>query len=137
MLKTLLPLLLMTTGLSAEIAPQNCGLYAYKAVITRVIDGDTVVANIDLGFHTWIHDEHLRLFGLDAPSRKTTAGKAVTIALRERLEGKAIYICTRKMKLSDREARGSFGRYLVEIYDGHGSVNQWLLDDGMAVPFQQ
>ena len=51
-------------------ADPACGLYQYKANIVRVIDGDTVVADIDLGFNVWRRDERLRLFGIDTPERK-------------------------------------------------------------------
>jgi endonuclease YncB( thermonuclease family) len=44
-------------------------VWLIHAVIVRVIDGDTVVANLDLGWHTWRHDEHIRLGGIDAPER--------------------------------------------------------------------
>ena len=31
-------------------------VWLVHAVIVRVIDGDTVVVNMDLGWHTWRHD---------------------------------------------------------------------------------
>ena len=45
--------------------------YTYKAVLKRVVDGDTVVADIDLGFDTWIHDQYIRFFDYDAPETRT------------------------------------------------------------------
>ena len=36
-------------------------LYEYKCDVVRVIDGDTVVVNIDLGFDTWLFDQHIRI----------------------------------------------------------------------------
>jgi endonuclease YncB( thermonuclease family) len=44
-------------------------VWLVHAVIVRVIDGDTVVVNMDLGWHTWRHEEHVRLNGIDAPER--------------------------------------------------------------------
>src|SRR6185436_13615369 len=44
-------------------------VWLVHAVIVRVIDGDTVVANLDLGWHTWRHDAHIRLSGIDTPER--------------------------------------------------------------------
>ncbi|WP_158972343.1 thermonuclease family protein [Chachezhania sediminis] len=101
-----------------------------------MIDGDTVVADIDLGFRVWLRDEHLRLFGIDAPENGTEAGHAVTEALRERIGGRTLYICTTKAKHSDTEAKGSFGRYLVTIFDDGLNLNEWLLESGRAVPFE-
>ena len=40
------------------------------------------------------------------------------------------------MKRLDREARGSFGRYLVSIYRDGENVNDWLIDEEFAQPFE-
>jgi micrococcal nuclease len=112
----------------------DCGLYTYRAEIMRVIDGDTIVADIDLGFNIWLRDEHLRLHGIDTPEVSTDEGKFIAAAVRERLEGKTLYICTVKAKRSDAEARGSFGRYLAVVYDNGVNINEWLLESGQAVP---
>lgn len=113
-----------------------CGLYTYQAEIVRVIDGDTVVANIDLGFRTWLHDEHLRLYGIDAPERGSGQAEASTLALRNRIEGKTVFVCTTKAKRSNKEATGSFGRYSVTIYNAGENVNDWMLREGLAVIYQ-
>lgn len=47
-------------------------MYEYKAQVLRIIDGDTLVVNIDLGFDVWIHNEVIRLNGIDAPEVRTT-----------------------------------------------------------------
>lgn len=41
-------------------------MYTYRAIVTRVIDGDTLAADIDLGFNTWRRDQTLRLAGCNA-----------------------------------------------------------------------
>lgn len=41
-------------------------MYTYNAAIVRVIDGDTLVVNIDLGFHTWRNEQTIRLLGCNA-----------------------------------------------------------------------
>lgn len=46
-------------------------LYEYKCDIVRVIDGDTIVVNIDLGFDTWLFDQHVRIRGIDTPEVRT------------------------------------------------------------------
>lgn len=121
----------------AQSEAPDCGIYTYRAEIVRVIDGDTVVADIDLGFDVWLRGEHLRLFGIDTPELDTDAGRSVKQVLKDRIEGRTLFICTIKAKQSDREVTGSFGRYLTEIYDGSVNINAWLLDEGMAVPFEK
>ena len=42
-------------------------MYTYKAKLIRVIDGDTIVADIDLGFNMILRDQHIRLTGINTP----------------------------------------------------------------------
>jgi micrococcal nuclease len=42
-------------------------MYDYQCTIVRVVDGDTVDVDIDLGFDTWRRGERIRLYGIDTP----------------------------------------------------------------------
>jgi hypothetical protein len=53
--------------------------------VVRVIDGDTVVLNLDLGWHTWRHNESVRLAHVNAPERGERARWAEAKAFVERL----------------------------------------------------
>lgn len=46
-------------------------MYEYHCIINRVVDGDTVDVDIDLGFDTWIHNQRIRLSGIDTPESRT------------------------------------------------------------------
>ena len=45
-------------------------MYTYKAKLDRVIDGDTIDVNIDLGFDISVH-KRIRLAGIDTPESRT------------------------------------------------------------------
>jgi micrococcal nuclease len=118
----------------AARAHPACGLYQYRAEITRVIDGDTVVADIDLGFHTWRRDEHLRLWGINAPEihgKEKAAGEKSKDALSARVLGKQLIICT----LKDKQEK--YGRYLAKVYVGDELINDWLIAQGFAAPYMR
>ena len=110
-------------------------MYEYKVKITRVIDGDTVDAEVDLGFDTFIKDR-IRLMGLDTPESRTrnkkekALGLAAKAYLKELLKENKGDIILRTSK----EGKGKFGRILgtLLIYDGKTSVNQMLIDEGHA-----
>lgn len=48
--------------------------YTYTAVITRVIDGDTVKADVDLGFNVWRRDQSFRVLGINAREHDEPGG---------------------------------------------------------------
>ena len=46
-------------------------MYEYRAKIRRVVDGDTVDVDIDLGFGVWLKKQRVRLYGIDTPESRT------------------------------------------------------------------
>ena len=46
-------------------------MYEYKVNIVKIVDGDTVDVDIDLGFGMWIKDERVRMMGIDTPESRT------------------------------------------------------------------
>lgn len=128
--------LLLTAGTAYADYIPDCGLYTYAAEIVRVIDRDTVVANIDLGFNTGLHNEHLRLFEIETPERGADGYDQATEGLRNRIDGQHVYMCTVPMVRSEREARGSFGRYLAIIYFEGENINEWMLSEGLAQSYE-
>lgn len=136
---TILALCYFTTLSHAE----ECGNYKYFANVTKVYDGDTITADIDLGFHTWIHGEPLRLFGINAPELKSSSSKKISSEekakgiisrdkLREKILGKKITICTIKKKKNNIDKKGKYGRYLAIIFIDNQNVNDWLVSNGYA-----
>lgn len=127
----ILVVLVSAPGIAATM-PTHCGLYAYKADVTEVYDGDTITADVDLGFNTWRRGEKLRLAGINAPEvrgEEREAGLISRDALRSRVLGKQVIICTIKDKT------GKFGRYLAEIYLDGENINEWMMLKGHAAPY--
>ena len=52
--------------------------------------------------------------------------------MRSRIKGQTRFICTQKMKTKEREAKGSFGRYLATIFLDGENINEWVLAEGLA-----
>jgi len=98
-----------------------------------VYDGDTFRANVDLGFGFLVQHSVMsfRLFGLDAPELHGDSremGLESRDALRDLIEAETITI------ESIKDARGKYGRWLATVYKGQVNVNQWMIDNGFAVP---
>ena len=47
-------------------------MYEYRARIVKIVDGDTVDVDIDLGFGIWLTDERVRIMGIDTPESRTS-----------------------------------------------------------------
>lgn len=111
-------------------------LYTYNAVITRVVDGDTLVVDIDAGFDIWLRGQTLRLNRINAPEMKTLEGKALFDQL-QFLTGQKIIIKTvRNYRVKKETQKDSFGRYLSEVeINGMGNLSDYLLANNLAVPY--
>jgi micrococcal nuclease len=103
-------------------------MYEYKAIVTEVYDGDTITANVDLGFNISI-EEKFRLLNINSPELKGTEKADGLISrdrLREKILNKEVIIKTSKDK------KEKYGRYLAEIYLGSENINEWLIVEGLA-----
>src|SRR4051794_8029410 len=69
-------------------------LNMYRAVIVRWIDADTVVLDIDQGFHSWKHNQRIRIVGIDAPDKQPAKGKATEWAANAYPLGTSCYVKT-------------------------------------------
>ena len=117
-------------------------MHEYNCTIRRVVDGDTVDVDIDLGFDMWIHNERVRLFGIDTPESRTRdleekkAGLfAKDVVLHYLPEGSKQVLRTHKDKV------GKYGRVLGEfvIYDSlanrQTTINQFMIDHKIGVEY--
>lgn len=107
-------------------------MYQYNAKVVSVYDGDTLRADIDLGFSTWVRGVDIRLHGINAPEMHgdtKVAGTKARDALRELVLGKEVVIDTFKDKVE------KYGRYLAKVTCAGVCANQLLVDQGLAVPF--
>jgi micrococcal nuclease len=100
--------------------------YKYRAKVVRVVDGDTVDLEVDLGFDVKLSGR-FRLRGLDAPEIRTDAGKVSASRLKELLPvGQAVVVESAKDK------REKYGRYLGVIFVGEKNVNLEMVQLGLA-----
>ena len=46
-------------------------VYNYKCTLVKVVDGDTIDIDLDLGFDVWLRNQRVRLYGIDTPESRT------------------------------------------------------------------
>jgi len=102
-------------------------MYTYHAELIRVLDGDTVEADIDLGFD--IHYvAKIRLAGINAPEMKTPQGLPAKEHLTNLLTNHDFVVTTKLNKEFEK-----YGRVLGEITINGVSINQQMINEGFAV----
>jgi micrococcal nuclease len=112
-------------------------MFTYSANVTKVVDGDTIQVDIDLGFGVWYCNQRVRLIGIDTPESRTTdkeektRGEISKKKLKELIEMKTVKITT-AIDPDDK-----FGRILGTIITKDGiNINEWLITNNYAVEYK-
>ena len=115
-------------------------MYEYKCIITKIVDGDTVDIDLDLGFGVWLRDERVRLNGIDTPESRTSdkIEKVFGLAAKERLNsllgGEAILLS--QVTKGGENMKGKFGRILGNFRTINGEhCADVLMKEGHAVAY--
>ena len=120
-------------------------MYEYRCKVIKVVDGDTVDVDIDLGFGVVLTDERVRVMGIDTPESRTSDkvedvfGEAAKARVKELLKGNNAVLKTEVNK-SGEDMKGKFGRILgdfwIEDYNGERTLmTEILINEGHAVPY--
>mgnify|MGYP003123287227 CR=1 FL=1 len=114
-------------------------MYEYKVNIIKIVDGDTVDVDIDLGFGMWIKDERVRIMGIDTPESRTRdkVEKKFGLASKERLKsllGKTGILKTQVNKKGE-DMKGKFGRILGDFVVDGKMATEILIKEGHAVKY--
>ena len=115
----------------------------YDVNIIKIVDGDTVDVDINLGFGVWLHDERVRIMGIDTPESRTRDrvedlfGEAAKARLKELMKHGGKLITTEDKDGEDM--KGKFGRILGDFYVEHDDmkkrVTDILVEEGHAVAY--
>ena len=117
-------------------------MYEYRCKILRVVDGDTVDVDIDMGFGVWLHKERIRLYGMDTPESRTKdlEEKKYGLLAKEQVES-FMPIGSMQTLVTVKDKIGKFGRILGKflIYDkktdGQMTINDWMIREHYAVTY--
>ena len=111
-------------------------MFEYRVNITRLVDGDTVDAELDLGFNI-IYKERIRLMGIDTPESRTRNKVEKKLGLKSKARLKEL-ISENKGNIilkTSKEGKGKFGRILgtllLTVGDKEFSVNEFSINDIM------
>ena len=116
-------------------------MHEYKVKIVKVVDGDTVDVDIDLGFGIWLHKERVRVMGIDTPESRTSDAveKVFGLAAKARLSSLlgAEAILQTQVSKKGEDMKGKFGRVLGNFVSINGEkCAAVLVREGHAVAYQ-
>ena len=115
----------------------------YDVKVLKVVDGDTIDVDIDLGFGITLTDERVRIMGIDTPESRTSDrvedlfGEAAKLRLKQLMKNGGKLITTEDRKGEDM--KGKFGRVLGDFkveYNGEmKKVTEIMAEEGHCVPY--
>ena len=121
-------------------------VYRYRVKLLKVVDGDTVDVDVDLGFDVWLRKQRIRLHGIDTPESRTRDKEEKRFGVRAKQHlshmistkiehGPLVGADTKKQISLQSLGRGKFGRILGVLFVDGVSVNEKMIEDHHAVPY--
>lgn len=108
--------------------------YTFPCVVDRVVDGDTIVVVIDVGFRIFIK-QPIRLYGINAPENSTPAGKEATAYVTSLLPAGTSVACHTHSPQANAGYE-KYGRWLAEVTLPDGTdLADLMVATGHAVPY--
>ena len=111
--------------------------YCYNATVVRVVDGDTIRLDIDLGFDVVLKNQSVRLYRVDTPECRTRdlKEKAAVLLYKSVVKG-FVDIGSKVVIRTSLDTKGKYGRILGTILDEKGfNINEYLIDNSYAVEY--
>ena len=111
-------------------------MHEYKCKILRIVDGDTVDVDIDLGFGVWLHKERVRMNGIDTPeSRTSDKEEKVYGMLSKNFVKDTLPIGSMQTLRTHKDKTGKFGRILGDFLIENKSLGDIMVDKSLAVRY--
>ena len=117
-------------------------MYEYRATLLKIVDGDTVDVDIDLGFDIVLRDQRIRLYGIDTPESRTRdleekkCGKLAAKYIEDHIKVSSTFNLRTRL-----DGKGKYGRILGELicfvpeFDREMSLNDAMIMKKLAVKY--
>ena len=111
--------------------------YCYNATVVRVVDGDTIRLDIDLGFDIVLRNQSVRLFKVDTPESRTRDLKEKSAGLLAKdVVNNFAPVGSKVIVKTALDSKGKFGRLLgTLITECNNNINEYLIQHNYAVEY--
>lgn len=119
-------------------------MYKFNCIVKRIVDGDTIDVDIDLGFDVWLNNQRIRLSDIDAPETRTRdlTEKQKGLESKEFVE-KILEVGSKQILITtEYNPNGKYGRIIgtFEVYDTNkdawSDLSTIMLEQGYAVEYK-
>lgn len=113
-------------------------MYKYTCIVNRIVDGDTVDVDIDLGFGVWLKNRRVRIFGIDAPEIRTRDLQEKELGYESKEYVEKLLPAGSNAILVSKEFQGKYGRIIGDfevydsVYDAIRNLSEIMIRDGVA-----
>ena len=99
-------------------------MFEYNFKLVKVVDGDTIDVDIDLGFGVWLRNQRIRMMGIDTPESRTRdlEEKKFGLLAKDKLQ---TLLANGKVIKTFKDAKGKFGRILADVIVYHSAEDRW------------
>ena len=99
-------------------------MFEYNYKLVKVVDGDTIDVDIDLGFGVWLQKQRIRMMGIDTPESRTSdkEEKVYGLLAKEKLQ---TLLATGTVLKTQKDDKGKFWRILAEVIVYHRAQDRW------------
>ena len=118
-------------------------MHEYRCKIRKIVDGDTIDVDIDLGFNTWINNERVRLYGIDTPESRTRDLEEKKFGLYAKsIVEKYLPVGSNQTLVTYLDKVGKFGRILGEFkmfdieQDRQTTINEFMIRNNIGVEYK-
>jgi endonuclease YncB( thermonuclease family) len=105
-------------------------MYEYNIKYLRIIDGDTFVANVDLGFGIFLMDKHVRVMHVNAPEKNTPEGIIAKAFTDHNMQN------SKSLSIKVFERQDKYGRILAEVMVDGVLLSDILIKEGHGKPYE-
>ena len=99
-------------------------MFEYNFKLVKVVDGDTIDVDIDLGFGVWLRNQRIRMMGIDTPESRTRDLEEKKLGLLEKDKLQTL-LANGKVIKTFKDAKGKFGRILADVIVYHSAEDRW------------
>lgn len=115
-------------------------MFEYNFKLKKIVDGDTIDVDIDLGFGVWLRNQRIRMMGIDTPESRTSDDeeKVYGLLAKQRLTN---LIADAKVLKTYNDERGKYGRILGEVICYFAAEDRWagsseiMISEGHGVAY--